>query len=76
MHFNFLCNEIRPYLRFHSNKDSQIFMIKEMLEELGTFELYKSEEFQKILCKKIYEYKWISQNVQNGIPEFYEYVNS
>ncbi len=76
MHFNFLCNEIKPYLRFHSNKDHQFFMIKEMFEEISIFELFKSEEFQKILCKKIYELGIISDFSRSGIPEFYEYVNS
>jgi hypothetical protein len=51
-------------------------MIKEMFEEISIFELFKSEEFQKILCKKIYELGIISDFSRSGIPEFYEYVNS
>jgi hypothetical protein len=76
LHFHYLCNTIRPLVRYYDGDDSSVHLLLEMLDKIGTIELFKSEEFQKILCKKIYEHKWISQNIQNGIPEFYEYVNS
>lgn len=75
-HFHYLCGTIRPHLRYYHGDDSTLNLMLEMLDKIGTVELFKSEEFQKILCKKIYELDIVSEFSRNGIPEFYEYVNS
>ena len=75
MHVDYLCRRLKTY-EFVISNDPAVMILNEMISKIKLEHLCKSDEFIGNLCKKIDQYELISDFEKQGIPYFYDYVNS
>lgn len=77
LHVDYLCKRLKIQLPYSClQDDSEVLLLVEMISKIDFEVLVKNDEFISALCKKIHQYQLISEFSANGIPYYYDYVNS